>query len=144
MRPKDPAETWEDWLDGEIRELATLCGDAPPEMVIAVAETVMGRLQRDEPGMRDIETFLISRPWATTDRLNRYLGHIEQWGTAMVPWRVFAVFVNMLRFDRDATMARGYSELGSESSIVTFERVFQELFRDGQLPFTPGGAPGQG
>jgi len=134
VRAKDPSETWEQWLDAEIRDLSYLCGDAPVEMVHALAETVMGRLQRNEPEMRDLETFLISRPWASEDRLNRYLGHIEQWGTPILPWRVFVVFVNMLRYDRDSVMQRGYSEVGSEDAIATFESVFVELFRDHQLP----------
>lgn len=136
MRAKDPSETWDEWLDGEVRELGALCGDAPPEMVYAIADTVMRRLQAGEPQMRDLETFLISRPWASEDRLNRYLGHIEQWGTAMLPWRVFSVFVNMLRYDRESAMERGYSEVGSEASILTFERVFRELFRDRQIPLS--------
>jgi hypothetical protein len=139
VRAKDPAETWEEWLDAEVRDLAHLCRDAPPEMAFALAETVMGRLQRDEHEMRDLETFLISRPWATEDRMNRYLGHIEQWGTPILPWRVFSVFVNMLRYDREAAMERGYTEVPTEASIVTFESVFRELFRDKQLPATPPG-----
>lgn len=111
-------------------------------MVLALAETVMGRLQRDESAMRDLETFLISRPWAGEDRMNRYLGHIEQWGTPILPWRVFAVFVNMLRYDRDSLLQRGYSEVGSEDAIATFEGVFLELFRDHQLPVTPPAGSG--
>ena len=67
MRAKDPSETWEQWLDGEVRELSHLCGDAPSEMVLALAETVMGRLQRDESTMRDLETFLRDQPLHLVD-----------------------------------------------------------------------------